>query len=35
MRLVGKGDPLGIVQGIEILLYEQEVFAQPGICPEK
>ena len=29
----GKGDPLGIVQEIEIWPYEQMVSAQPRICP--
>ena len=32
-RLDGQGDPLGIVQEIEIWPYEQMVYAQPRICP--
>ena len=28
----GEGDPLGIVQEIEIWPYEQVVYAQPRIC---
>ena len=29
----GEGDPLGIMQEIEIWPNEQMVFAQPRICP--
>ena len=30
-----KGDPLGIVQEVKILLYEQIVYAKPRIHPEE
>ena len=29
----GEGDPLKIVQEIEIWPYEQMIYAQPRICP--
>ena len=31
----GQGDPLEIVQEILIWLYEQMVYAQPSLYPEK
>ena len=34
-RVGGQGDPLRIVQKSGIWPYQQEVYAQPGICPEE
>ena len=31
----GEGDPLGIVQEIEVWPYKQMIYAQPGICPRE
>ena len=31
----GEGDPLGIVQEVELWLYERMVYVQTRICPRK